>query len=118
MGARSIWNSSVYGLLSYKMINAFKTSNPPLVQLYTTFELEAARYKVLAKVYLNPTSNKSEIAFMALVCDETNENIVFTLTVFKQICVQTDLIFIVDKDFGQLAVLRKVFPDSVIFSML
>ena len=87
-------------LSSKKMMNAFKSSDPPLIQLDTTFEIEAARYKVLACVYLNPTSNKSEIAFLALVCDETKPNIEFDLREFKRIWVRNDLIYTVDKDYG------------------
>ena len=37
---------------SNKMKNAFRSSNPPLVQLDTTFSVEKARYKVMAVVYL------------------------------------------------------------------
>ena len=99
---------------SLKMKNAFRTSDPPLVQLDTTFEIEAARYKVMAVVYLNPTTNKSELAFAAIICDETQANIEFALKAFKRICVRDNLIFTVDKDFGQLAVLRTVFPEAVV----
>ena len=87
-------------LYSSKMKNAYYSSDPPLVQLDTTFEIEAARYKLMAIVYLNPTTNKSEIAFMALMCDETNTTVEYALRCLKSMCFREDLIFIVDKDFG------------------
>ena len=99
-------------LSSLKMRNAFRSSDPPLIQVDTTFELEAARYKVMAAVYLNPTTNKSELAFLALMCDETNETVEFALKAFKKICLRFTLIFMVDKDFGQILVLNSVFPGS------
>ena len=97
---------------SSKMLKAFQSSDPPLIQLDTTFELEEARYKLMAAVYLNPTTNKSEVAFMALMSDETNISMEFALSRLKQICLRYTLIFIVDKDFGQLAVLNSIFPNS------
>ena len=95
---------------SSKMKNAFHSSDPPLVQLDTTFEIEASRYKLMAVVYLNPTTNKSEVAFMALMCDETTDTVDYALKCFKSLCLRQKLIFMVDKDFGQLAVLTKLFP--------
>ena len=44
------------------------------------------------------------------MCDETKPNIEFALKAFKKMCLKDELIFTVDKDFGQLAVLRAVFP--------
>ena len=49
---------------SSKMMNAFRSSNVLLVQLDTTFDLDKARYKLIAVVYLNPIINKSEVSFM------------------------------------------------------
>ena len=62
---------------SNKMKNAFRSSDTPLVQLDTTFSVEKARYKVMAVVYLNSATNKSEVAFMALMSDETKPNVEF-----------------------------------------
>ena len=86
---------------SKKMKNAFRTSDPPLVQLDTTFSVEKARYKVMSVVYLNSATNKSEVAFMALLSDEAKPNVMFALQSFKNICLHHNLIFMVDKDFGQ-----------------
>ena len=97
---------------SSKMLKAFHSSDPQLIQLGTTFELEEARYKLMAAVYLNPTTNKSEVAFMALMCDEINQTVEFALSRFKHVCVHYTLVFIVDKDFGQLSVLRSIFPKA------
>ena len=52
---------------SRKMKEASRTSDPPLIQLDTTFEVEEARYKLMAAVYINPTTNKSEVGFMAVL---------------------------------------------------
>ena len=97
---------------SAKMLKAFQSSDPPLVQLDTTFELEEARYKLMAAVYLNSTTNKSEVAFMALMCDETNQTMDFAISRLKLICLRYTLVFIVDKDFGQLSVLTSLFPEA------
>ena len=97
---------------SVKMMKAFHSSDPPLIQLDTTFELEEARYKLFAAVYLNPVTNKSEVAFMSLMCDETNQTMEFAISRLKQICLRSSLIFVVDKDFGQLGVLSTIFPDA------
>ena len=99
---------------SIKMKNAFASSNPPLVQLDTSFDIEKARYKLMAVVYLNPTTNRSEVAFMALLCDESKPNVQFALAAFKKLCLRQDLLFVVDKDFGQLEVLRELFPSAVV----
>ena len=85
---------------SNKMKKAFRSTDTPLVQLDNTFDLEKDRYKVMAVVYLNPDTNKTEVAFMALLCDETKSNVEFALQAFKKICIRYDLIFMVDKDFG------------------
>ena len=76
---------------SNKMKNAFRSSGVPLVQLDTTFEMEKARYKVLATVYLNPTTNKSEVAFLALLCDESKPNVEYLRFPLsrKSVCVMT-----------------------------
>ena len=93
----------------------FRSRTPlPLVQLDTTFEIESARYKLMAVVYLNPTTNKSEVAFMALMCDEVYATVEFALKTFKSFCSRNDLIFIVDKDFGQISALNKIFPESTV----
>ena len=99
---------------SVKMVNAFHSSDPPLIQLDTTFELEEARYKLFAAVYLNSVTNKSEVAFMSLMCDETNQMMEFAISRLKNICLRSSLIFVVDKDFGQLGVLSSIFPDASI----
>ena len=85
-----------------------------MVQLDTTIEIEATWYKLMAIVYLNMTTNKSEIAFMELMCDETNTTVECALRCLKSMCLHEDLIFIVDKDFGQLSVLRKLFPGATV----
>ena len=97
---------------SSKMKEALRTSDPPLIQLDTTFEVEEARYKLMAAVYINPTTNKSEVGFMALMCDETQSSMEFALKSFRKLCLRPVMIFIVDKDFGQISVLNDIFPGS------
>ena len=56
----------------------------------------------MAVAYLNPTTNKSEVAFLALLSEESKPVVEFALKSFMKMCFRMDLIFMVDKDFGSL----------------
>ena len=101
-------------LCSSKMKNAYKTSDPPLVQVDTTFNIESAQYKVMAVVYLNPTTDKSELAHISILSDESKPNIEFAIRSFKKICNREDLVFIVDKDFNQINVIKNEFSKAIV----
>ena len=101
-------------ITSNKMKSAFKSSNPPLIQMDTSFEFESARYKVAAFCYLDTNSDKTEIAAFAMMSQETESCFKFVLEEFSKICVRQDLIFLIDKDFTEMETLRKVFPSSMV----
>ena len=101
-------------ITSQKMKSAFRSCNPTLIQLDTSFEFEKARYKVAAFCYLDTNSDKTEIAAFALMSQESAECFGFVLGHFSQICIRQDLIFIIDKDFTEISSIRKVFPSSII----
>ena len=54
-------------ITSHKMKKAFRCINPPAVQLDTSFNFERAHYKVAAIAYLDPNTNKSEIAAFSMM---------------------------------------------------
>ena len=73
------------------MRNAFLSSEPPVVQMDTTFEVEKGRYELGAFCYLNPTINITEIAALSMMSDETRENYYFVLSKFKNLCRREDI---------------------------
>jgi hypothetical protein len=82
----------MYGFLKFKNEECFQ-------DLGLTF---GSIGNIFAVGYLNPTTNKSKLAFLALVCDETKPKIEFALKAFKKIYLKDELIFTFDKIFGQL----------------
>ena len=84
---------SIY-ICSESMKNAYISSMPQVVQIDTTFEVDKGRYKLAAVCYLNPTTNKTEIAAVALMSDESQENYDFLLSKFKFLCRKEDMIFL------------------------
>ena len=101
-------------ITSTKMKSAFRNTNPPVVQLDTSFNFEKAQYKVAAFVYLDPNTSKSEIAAFALMSDETAACFEIILNSFSRVCVRQDLIFLIDKDFTEISTLKNIFPSSTI----
>ena len=107
-------NMKALFITSNKMKSAFKSANPPLIQMDTSFEFESARYKVAAFCYLDPNSDKTEIAAFSMMSQETAHCFQFVLDEFSKICVRQDLIFLIDKDFTEMETLRKVFPSAIV----
>lgn len=105
---------NVIFLSSSKMLSAMRSSNPPLIQVDTSFDIDKARYKIAAFCYLNPTTNKTEIGAVALLADESAKNLDFIFEKFAEICVHHQLIFIVDKDFHQLDSIKRNFPEAIL----
>ena len=101
-------------ITSSKMKSAFRSSNPTLIQLDTSFEFEKARYKVAAFCYLDANSDKTEIAALGLLCQESESCFRFIFEQFAKICIRQDIIFITDKDFTEINTLKKIFPGSII----
>ena len=101
-------------ITSHKMKSAFRSANPTLIQLDTSFEFDKARYKVAAYCYLDTNSDKTEIAAFGMMAEESTKCFDFILYQFSKICVRQDLMFIIDKDFTEQASIRKVFPSSLV----
>ena len=77
-------------LSSRSMKDAF-ISSQPVVQMDTTFEVEKGRQKLAAFCYMNPTTNKTEIAAVAFMSDESQDNSSFVLKKFKELSKKDDL---------------------------
>ena len=101
-------------ITSRKMMSAFRASNPNLVQLDTSFNMDKARYKVAAFCYLDTNSDKSEIAAFGMISEESKICFEFILHHFSKICIRQDIMFIIDKDFTEQASIRKIFPGSIV----
>ena len=101
-------------ITSSRMKTAFRNNNPPVIQLDTSFKFEKACYKVAAFVYLDTNTNLSEIAAFSLMSQESASSFKFILDNFSKICVRQDLIFLIDKDFTELATLKKIFPAAIV----
>ena len=70
-------------IASKTMVNAFTSTDPPLMQIDTSFDVDKARYKIAAFCYLNLTINKTEIAAIAYTADETADSQTFQLSLHK-----------------------------------
>ena len=101
-------------ITSSKMKSAFRSSNPTLIQLDTSFEFEKARYKVAAFCYLDANSDKTEIAAFGFLSQESESCFRFIFEQFAKVCIRQDIIFITDKDFTEINTLKKNFPSSII----
>ena len=102
-------------IASKTMLDAFRSTDPPLIQVDTSFNVDKARYKIAAFCYLNPTTNKTEIAAIAYISDESSSSLDFVFRHFSNICCgNVEKIFIVDKDFTQLNSINVHFPDCLI----
>ena len=101
-------------IASKTMVNAFTSTDPPLMQIDTPFDVDKARYKIAVFCYLNLTTNKTEIAAIAYTADETADSLGFIFKHFNYLCINRDKMFIVDKDFTQLSSIEKYFPGCTI----
>lgn len=103
---------SVLFVSSHPMQKAFIDACCTCVQIDTSFDFDASKYKLCAFCYLNPTTNKSELCALSFISQETAQNFTDVFQCFKKICIQLPSVFILDKDFNEIAVLRKIFPNS------
>ena len=101
-------------ITTHRMKSALFSSNPSVIQLDTSFNFEQARYKVAGYAYLDPNTNKTEIAAFSILSQETASSIEFSLSNFSKIRGEKDLIFLVDKDFTEIASIKKIFPSATI----
>ena len=101
-------------ITTYKMKAAFENSDPPVIQLDTSFNFDKAQYKLAAFVYLDPTTGLSEIAALAFISQETANVFEYILGKFARMCSSHDMIFLIDKDFTEIASIKKIFPGSIV----
>ena len=80
-------------ITSRRMKSAFRSANPTVIQLDTSFEFDKTRYKVAAFCYLDPNSDRTEIAAFAMMSEESAVCFDFVLHHFSRICVRQDLIY-------------------------
>lgn len=64
--------------------------------------------------YLNVTTNKSELCTLAFLAHETVATFQSGFQSYKAICSQLPAIFLLDKDFTEIAVLKGEFPETII----
>ena len=72
------------------------SSTPTVIQLDTTFGIDEAHYKLTSFCYLNLSTNKTEIASLAIVSGETEEHFDFVLHCFSEVYRPEDPVFLVD----------------------
>ena len=97
-----------------KMRKAYLSVKPDVVNIDTTFNFNTNGYKMTAVCYVNPVTNKGEIAQLVFIADEAKECYEFAFESFKKSVVKDPPTFMVDKDFNEISVLTKVFPNSTI----
>ena len=71
-------------------------------------------YKLSAVVYLNNTTGKGEVAQIAFHADESSQTYIDIFTAFKTMCNRDPPIILIDKDFTEIATVKKLFPTSTI----
>ena len=89
-------------------------SDPPVIQMDTTFNIEKAQYKLTAFCYLNPLTDKTEVAALALVSTESEENFDFVLSCFRSLNPVDEIVFLVDKDFTCIDSIKRTFPRATV----
>ena len=101
-------------ITTVNMKKTYIATDAPLVQIDTSFSFESSEYKLVAVGYLNPTTNKSEVACVAFIAEESSENLEFVFRNFKLFCTHDPQIIMINKDFNEISVLKIVFPLAVI----
>ena len=97
------------------MKEAFLKSSCTTVQVDTSFDFDSSKYKLCAFCYLNPTTNRAELEALAFLAEETADNFRSSFKYFKSMCAASPpSVFIVDKDFTEITVLKEVFIQSTI----
>ena len=99
---------------SKTMKGSLLRSDPPVVQMDTTFNIDQAQYKLSAFCYLNPFTDKTEVAALALVSTESEENFNFVLSCFRSIYPVDEIVFLVDKDFTCIDSIYRTFPHATV----
>ena len=97
------------------MKKAYLGVNPEICQVDTTFRFETSGYKMTVFMYLNPVTNRGEVAQVAFLNDEGAEAYEFAFRAFKKFVRKDPPSILLDKDFNEIAVINKVFPNSATF---
>ena len=71
-----------------------------------------SKYKVCGFCYLDPITNRTNIAALGLMDSESSENFKFLFERLKELIGEREVNFITDKDFTEIAVLKEVFPSA------
>ena len=104
------------------MKKAYLGIDPDVCQVDTTFGFESAGYKMSVFMYLNPVTDRGEVGQVAFLSDEGSDAYEFAFSAFRSSIQKDPPVIILDKDFNELAVIKKVFPTSLplfcIFHML
>ena len=88
-------------------------SNTDVCLLDITYGCCAEKYKTAAIVYPCPRTGGTRVACTAVLVDETSPTMAHFLQFFRDE-VLSPKFFFVDKDFGQLEVLRRLFPSAIV----
>ena len=97
------------------MKKAYLGVNPEICQVDTTFRFETSGYKMTVFMYLNPVTNRGEVAQIAFLNDEGAEAYEFAFRAFKKFVRKDPPSILLDKDFNEIAIIRKVFPSSATY---
>ena len=96
-----------------QMRKAYLGISPNIVSVDTTFNFNSEGYKMSSFAYCNPVTTKGEVGQLAFMADEGAEALEFAFKAFRKTIVQDPSYIMVDKDFTELSVLAKVFPNSI-----
>jgi len=108
-------NVSVLFMSTKTMREAFREFACETAQIDTNFDIDSSKCKLCAFCYLHPTTNKSEFCALTFLSDETAKTFEAAFLLFKTVCcVPPAVIFVDNKDFNEINVLKKVFPSAAI----
>ena len=71
-------------IVSNTIKSSLLSSNPTVIQLDTSFGVDAAQYKLTSFCYLNPLTDKREIGAIAFLDSESEENFDFVLSMLSR----------------------------------
>ena len=97
-----------------EMKKACRGADPSIYLCDTTFKFESRGYKLCSLLYLNPITNKGEMAQMSFLSDETEDSYTFAFNATKKIIRRNPAVLMIDKDFTEIAVIQKLFPSTTI----
>ena len=96
-----------------QMMQAYNGVNPTVVNYDTTFGFSSEGYKMSAFAYLNPVTNRGEVGQINFLADEGGDSLDFAFQSFKSSILSDPLYMLIDKDFKEIATIKKVFPSCI-----